>query len=234
MFSSRLVLSNVNHLGTWVSLRDVSKLSSLYDLLQSVRSNISYLKSRNELPSDEPLHPYPSHLILDARIQLSNSKRFCGWYVRFPSLKIAEVFVQYRKSRLKNVLEAVSSFSNKTMYNQYSVSVLGLNEIKNSVSESVDLKINDSVIRIDNASPNTTVNEISFLLRKWELSTTIKRPIVPLRDLVRYPSKYNSFLIYMEDAANARSILRELQLCNVLQSELIFIQYPQQLIYDED
>ena len=37
--------------------------------------------------------------------------------------------------------------------------------------------------------------------------------IVPLKDLERFPTKYNSFLIYTEDGANACSILREFQLC---------------------
>lgn len=238
--------NKINDKTPWVSFQDViPKFSSLSDLLLSIEQTIEQIKLEKDLfasgTTAATTTTLPNHLVLDARIQLSNLKRFHGWYLRFPSQLIAQSFVDYYTSQSDLLENQKISNSSRNINNRKHVqqenhhhgpkcTILSQQEVKRDVAESTFLNLNESVLRLDNAPKHATLADIYHLLHDWEFSNIVDKPIVPIKDLCRYPVRENSFIIYMEDAATARSVVRELQFCDFNGHTLMFTRFPDQLV----
>jgi len=248
-------VNKVNDKIPWVSFQDIiPKFSSLSDLLLSIEETIELIKLEKDLFASETTNitttattTLPNHLVLDARIQLSNLKRFHGWYLRFPSHLIAQSFVDYYDSQYSDLLEYHKRNSSNSIRNTSNIRnmkdapedyhhngpkcyTLSQQEVKRDVAESDFLNLNESVLRLEHAPKHAALTDIYHLLRHWEFSNIVDKPIVPVKELCRYPVRENSFIIYMEDAANARSVVRELQCCDFKGHSLTFTRFPDQLI----
>jgi len=215
--------------------------------------------------------------VQEARLMLSVLGRPCGWYLRFPNRSCVQAILSHADEAIAEkervavscggrilqlgefappLLRTPSNRSNQSNETNKGKLLFGrfgsdTALIESSFDRAVDLRLDDSVIRVENCPAESHAEDMRYLFRRYDIIDSRKladdASLSPVQLLVKgnyrshrkgsrhqkaevaAPISTNTFIIRMETAADARAALMDMQMVDFKGRQLRLARYPNQM-----
>lgn len=202
----------------WVIIRNIPPMSSLTDIVQSINEAMDIQAETGIVDLDAvwkgggqvrmlELDSSSQDWVRSAHLVLSSHGRPTGWRIEFHNRSMAHAFLEYcRRNRFHCAWKPVSVEQWKQR-------------------GTAPPNVSDSMIRVENAGDDLTVDHVRHLFRRYDMATT-----GPTVKIFNENSLHKVFVVHFADPSWARAAIRELQGVQVHERCLRLAHYPRQLI----
>lgn len=209
---------------SWVIIRNTPPMSTLMDIVQSINEVMDVQAEHGIVDLDAvwkgggqvsmlEFDSSQQEWVRSAHIVLSSHGRPSGWRIEFANRSIAHAFLEHTRANQFHCA-----------WKPVSVEEWDLRDGNTNA-----LNISDSMIRVEGAGDNLTVDHVRHLFRRYDMTRQGESVRVFNKN-----SAHKLFVVSFADASWARAAVRELQGVKVRDKHLRLAQYPRQLIGSND
>lgn len=205
---------------SWVVIRSIPPMSTLTDILTSVNEVMELQAEQGIVDLDAVWKgngqvkqlEQPENWVRSAHLVLSSHGRPTGWRIEFSNRSCAHAFLEHSRKF--------------TFYCAWKPTTVEAWPLERGVDA---INVDDSMIRVENAGDDITVDVIRHLFRRYDMT----KSGLSVQEF-NERSRHKLFVVRFADASWARAAIRELQGVRVREYHLRLAQYPKQLVVSGD
>ncbi|KAL3914263.1 MAG: hypothetical protein SGILL_006173, partial [Bacillariaceae sp.] len=170
-----------------------------------------------------------------AHVVLSPFGRPTGWHVKLASSSMVNALIVRAASKLKVrvgwKMVQVQEYNYPRLDDATSEEEQRKIKRQNHIN---NLPIDDTMVRFENCHPTLSEEHLRFLLSRFELARTGGATVIRWKGVTDDGKRQLMFVVRFLDASWARAAVRENQGLEVYGKDLRLIQFPKQLLFNEE